>query len=63
MKVVTIGHACWLVETADIKILFDPLLYDPNQADCYEIHPTRRPDIGRLQECPFLQTSVRFRKT
>lgn len=48
MKLVLIGHACWLVETADVKILFDPLLYDPNQCDCCEVHPSRRIDPKHL---------------
>jgi UDP-MurNAc hydroxylase len=59
MKVVTIGHACWLVETPDSKILFDPLLYDPNQADCYENHPTRRLDIERLHGIDVIAVSHR----
>ncbi len=42
MKLTLVGHACWLVETADVRIIFDPLLFDPNQANCYEVHPTRR---------------------
>lgn len=59
MKLVLVGHACWLVETADIRILFDPLLYDPNQADCYEVHPSRTVDIDALRDVHVVVVSHR----
>ncbi len=47
MKCTLIGHACWLIQT-DINILFDPLLHDPNQANCFEVHPTRKVDLEKF---------------
>ncbi|WP_218508286.1 MBL fold metallo-hydrolase [Variovorax sp. dw_308] len=59
MKLVLVGHACWLLETADVRILFDPLLFDPNQADCYEVHPSRSVNIDALRDVQVVVVSHR----
>lgn len=59
MKLVLVGHACWLVETADVRILFDPLLFDPNQADCYEVHPSRKVSVEALRSVQIVVVSHR----
>ena len=59
MKLVLIGHASWLVDTSDTRILFDPLLFDPNQADCYEVHPSRRVQLTELKDVDVVVVSHR----
>lgn len=59
MKFTLLGHACWLAETSDVTILFDPLLHDPNQAGCLEVHPRRRLDMGQLPRVDVVVVSHR----
>jgi len=59
MKLALIGHASWLVDTPDTRILFDPLLFDPNQGDCYEVHPSRRVHVPELADVDVVVVSHR----
>jgi hypothetical protein len=59
VKLALIGHASWLVDTPDTRILFDPLLFDPNQADCYEVHPSRRVHLTELADVDVVVVSHR----
>src|SRR4026209_100969 len=59
MKLALIGHASWLVDTPNTRILFDPLLFDPNQGDCYEVHPSRRVHVPELADVDVVVVSHR----
>src|SRR4051812_16489597 len=59
IELTLIGHACWIAKTPDVSIIFDPLLFDPNQADCYEVHPTRGLDRLMLPQVDVIVVSHR----
>lgn len=48
MKWTMTGHACWLVESNQTRLMFDPLLTDPNQGGCYEVHPSRTINLAGM---------------
>ncbi|MFO0567240.1 MAG: MBL fold metallo-hydrolase [Polyangiaceae bacterium] len=44
-----LGHAMWLTETAELRLLFDPLLSDVHHGGVFEVFPRRELDVAALQ--------------
>ena len=49
MRWTHLGHACWYVETADARVLFDPLLGETYHDGVFEVFPRRRLELARLR--------------
>ncbi len=49
MRWTHLGHAGWLVETADVRVLFDPLLGETYHDGVFEVFPRRRVELARLR--------------
>jgi len=43
-----LGHAMWLAEVGQLRVLFDPLLSDAHHGDVFEVFPPRRIEAERL---------------
>lgn len=43
-----IGHATLMVHTADVRCIFDPVLFDQFHEGLFQIYPPRRLDIGAM---------------
>jgi UDP-MurNAc hydroxylase len=48
MRLTMLGHASLFVETADCRILMDPVLWDPHEEGLFAVCPTRELDADRL---------------
>jgi hypothetical protein len=48
MWITYLGHAMWLAEMGELRILFDPLLDGVHHGGVFEIHPARRIDVAAL---------------
>jgi UDP-MurNAc hydroxylase len=48
MRLEMIGHASIYVQTSNLKILMDPVLWDPHQEGLFDIHPEREVLHDRL---------------
>lgn len=44
-----LGHACWLIEAAGLRLLCDPLIEPEHQAGVFEVTPRRRLRASRLR--------------
>jgi UDP-MurNAc hydroxylase len=42
VQLTSLGHACWLIEAAGLRLLCDPLLYVEHHGGVFEISPRRR---------------------
>jgi UDP-MurNAc hydroxylase len=48
VKITMLGHASLMVETDDVDILFDPVLWDPHQEGMFAVCPARAVHHARL---------------
>src|SRR4029079_2201992 len=48
MWITYLGHAMWLAEMGELRILFDPLLDGVHHGGVFEVHPARRIDVAAL---------------
>jgi len=58
MRLSYLGHAMWLAELSELRILFDPLIEGTHHGGVFEIFPPRKLDIERL-EADFIVVSHR----
>lgn len=42
VRLTSLGHACWLIEAAGLRLLCDPLVYVEHHGGIFEISPRRR---------------------
>lgn len=59
MRLTLIGHASLLIETADCRVLMDPVLWDPHQEGLFHVHPAREVLHARLPPLDVLVISHR----
>lgn len=58
MRLSYLGHAMWLAELSELRVLFDPLIEGAHHGGVFEIFPPRKLDIERL-EADFIVVSHR----
>jgi len=59
MRLEMIGHASLYVQTSNLRILMDPVLWDPHQEGLFDIHPAREVLHDGIPPCNVLILSHR----
>jgi hypothetical protein len=59
MRATLVGHACWLIETAQVRILTDPVLMDPFEEGTVTSCPSRAVDLSAIPDLDALYISHR----
>lgn len=59
MRATLVGHACWLIETEQVRILTDPVLMDPFEEGTVTSCPSRSVDLSALPVLDALYISHR----
>lgn len=49
MEGIYLGHACWLIEAAGLRLLVDPLLFPLHQRGVFTLSPPRTLDVDALR--------------